>query len=119
MMIMTMIVMIMMTLMQVDLYTTEQRVSSAPVTINAHKNELVCLAVSQQGGMVRIFVATRGNGTYFCYNKGAWDVFVTSRRTSEFFCHKKEGFVTTRRDDECFCARPTCSRWRLQAQREP
>jgi len=36
----------------VDLYTTEQRVSSAPVTINAHKNELVCLAVSQQGGMV-------------------------------------------------------------------
>ena len=40
--------------LQVDLYTTEQRVSSAPVTINAHKNELVCLAVSQQGGMVRI-----------------------------------------------------------------
>merc|ERR1711974_161644 len=36
----------------VDLYTTEQRASSAPVTWDAHKNELVCLAVSQQGGMV-------------------------------------------------------------------
>ena len=63
MMIMTVIVMIMTTLMQVDLYTTEQRVSSAPVTINAHKNELVCLAVSQQGGMVSIFVATRGKSS--------------------------------------------------------
>ena len=63
MILMTMIVMIMMMLMQVDLYTTEQRVSSAPVTINAHKNELVCLAVSQQGGMVSIFVATRGKSS--------------------------------------------------------
>ena len=104
MMIMTMIVMIMMTLMQVDLYTTEQRVSSAPVTINAHKNELVCLAVSQQGGMVRIFVATRGYASYFLSQQGGLVRFV---------------FVATRRDDECFCARPTCSRWRLQAQREP
>ena len=99
--------MIMMTLMQVDLYTTEQRVSSAPVTINAHKNELVCLAVSQQGGMVSIFVATRGHGeffvitrghgTNFCRNKGAGDVFlwqqgdmgqifVSTRGRGTYFC---------------------------------
>jgi len=36
----------------VDLYSTEQRVSSAPVSINAHKNELCCIAVNQQGTMV-------------------------------------------------------------------
>merc|ERR1719370_1582651 len=36
----------------VDLSTTEQRVSSAPVSVNAHKNELVCLAINQQGTMV-------------------------------------------------------------------
>eukprot|EP00092_Neocalanus_flemingeri_P018204 GFUD01019701.1.p1 GENE.GFUD01019701.1~~GFUD01019701.1.p1 ORF type:complete len:360 (-),score=111.73 GFUD01019701.1:91-1170(-) len=36
----------------VDLFTTEQRVSSAPVSLNAHKNELVCLAINQQGTMV-------------------------------------------------------------------
>ena len=48
-------------LLQVDLYTTEQRVSSAPVTINAHKNELVCLAVSQQGGMVSIWQSQNFN----------------------------------------------------------
>ena len=35
-----------------DLYSTEQRVSSAPVSVNAHKNELVCLAINQQGSMV-------------------------------------------------------------------
>ena len=68
--------MIMMMLMQVDLYTTEQRVSSAPVTINAHKNELVCLAVSQQGGMVRIFVSTRGHGTFLSQQGGMMSVFV-------------------------------------------
>ena len=76
MILMTMIVMIMMMLMQVDLYTTEQRVSSAPVTINAHKNELVCLAVSQQGGMVRIFVSTRGHGTFLSQQGGMMSVFV-------------------------------------------
>ena len=57
---------------------------------------------AQKRACLSCCVATRGHGTYFCLNKGAWDVF-----------------VTTRRDDECFCARPTCSRWRLQAQREP
>jgi hypothetical protein len=36
----------------VDLYTTEQKVSSAPVSVNAHRNELVCLAINQQGTMV-------------------------------------------------------------------
>merc|ERR1712013_231691 len=36
----------------VDLSATEQRVSSAPVSVNAHKNELVCLAINQQGTMV-------------------------------------------------------------------
>lgn len=36
----------------VDLTTTERRVSQAPVSINAHKNELVCLAINQQGSMV-------------------------------------------------------------------
>jgi len=36
----------------VDLSCTEQKVSSAPVVVNAHKSALVCLAVSQDGGMV-------------------------------------------------------------------
>eukprot|EP00095_Tigriopus_kingsejongensis_P011437 maker-scaffold222_size251774-snap-gene-0.23 protein:Tk11437 transcript:maker-scaffold222_size251774-snap-gene-0.23-mRNA-1 annotation:"wd repeat domain phosphoinositide-interacting protein 4" len=36
----------------VDLATTEQHVSSAPVTINAHQSELWCLAVNQQGTMI-------------------------------------------------------------------
>ena len=35
-----------------NLATTEQKVSSAPVTINAHKSELNCLAVNQQGTMI-------------------------------------------------------------------
>ena len=35
-----------------DLFTSEQRVSSAPVVVNAHKNELVCLAINQSGTMV-------------------------------------------------------------------
>lgn len=32
----------------IDLSTTEQHVSSAPVTINAHKSQLWCLAINQQ-----------------------------------------------------------------------
>lgn len=36
----------------VNMATTEQRVSSAPVTINAHQNELCCLAINQQGSMI-------------------------------------------------------------------
>ena len=32
----------------VNMATTEQRVSSAPVTINAHQSELCCLAINQQ-----------------------------------------------------------------------
>merc|ERR1711976_1115532 len=35
-----------------NLATTEQKVSSAPVTINAHQNELCCLAINQQGTMM-------------------------------------------------------------------
>ena len=35
-----------------DLFSSEQRVSSAPVVINAHRNELVCLATNQGGSMV-------------------------------------------------------------------
>ena len=35
-----------------DLFSSEQRVSSAPVVVNAHKNELVCLAINQGGTMV-------------------------------------------------------------------
>ena len=35
-----------------DLFTSEQKVSSAPVVVNAHKNELVCLAVNQAGSLV-------------------------------------------------------------------
>ena len=35
-----------------NLATTEQKVSSAPVTINSHKSELNCLAVNQQGTMI-------------------------------------------------------------------
>jgi len=35
-----------------DLYTSEQKVSSAPVVVNAHKNELVCLAINQAGSLV-------------------------------------------------------------------
>lgn len=35
-----------------DLFTSEQRVSSAPVVVNAHRNELVCLAINQSGNMV-------------------------------------------------------------------
>ena len=36
----------------VNMATTEQRVSSAPVTINAHQNELCCLAINQTGSMI-------------------------------------------------------------------
>ena len=32
----------------VNMSTTEQHVSSAPVTINAHQNELCCIAINQQ-----------------------------------------------------------------------
>ena len=35
-----------------NLATTEQKVSSSPVTINAHQNELCCLAINQQGTMM-------------------------------------------------------------------
>ena len=35
-----------------NLATTEQKVSSSPVTINAHQNELCCLAINQQGTMI-------------------------------------------------------------------
>lgn len=35
-----------------NLATTEQKVSSAPVTINAHQNELSCLAINHQGTMI-------------------------------------------------------------------
>merc|ERR1719242_1362588 len=35
-----------------DLFTSEQKVSSAPVVVNAHKNELVCLAINQAGSLV-------------------------------------------------------------------
>ncbi len=35
-----------------DLATTEHHVSSAPVTINAHQNELWCLAMNQKGTMI-------------------------------------------------------------------
>jgi len=38
-----------------DLFSSEQRVSSAPVVINAHRNELVCLATNQGGSMARIY----------------------------------------------------------------
>ncbi|TRY68969.1 hypothetical protein TCAL_04111 [Tigriopus californicus] len=36
----------------IDLATTEQHVSSAPVTINAHQSQLWCLAINQQGTMI-------------------------------------------------------------------
>jgi len=36
----------------VDLYSTEQKVSSAPVVVNAHKNSVVCLAINQGGSLV-------------------------------------------------------------------
>lgn len=36
----------------VNLATTEEKVSSAPVTINAHQNELVCVAINRQGTMI-------------------------------------------------------------------
>ena len=36
----------------VNMSTTEQHVSSAPVTINAHQNELCCIAINQQGSMI-------------------------------------------------------------------
>ena len=32
----------------VNMSTTERHVSSAPVTINAHQNELCCIAINQQ-----------------------------------------------------------------------
>ena len=35
-----------------DLFSSEQKVSSAPVVVNAHKNELVCLAINQSGNMM-------------------------------------------------------------------
>merc|ERR1712025_516090 len=35
-----------------NLATTEQKVSSSPVTIYAHQNELCCLAINQQGTMI-------------------------------------------------------------------
>ena len=35
-----------------NLATTEQKVSSAPVTINAHKSELAVISVNQQGTMI-------------------------------------------------------------------
>lgn len=35
-----------------NLATTEQKVSSAPVTIGAHQNELCCLAINQLGTMI-------------------------------------------------------------------
>lgn len=47
-----------------DLYSTEQRVSSAPVSVNAHKNELVCLAINQQGSMVAT-ASTKVHSTYY------------------------------------------------------
>ena len=37
----------------VNMSTTEQHVSSAPVTINAHQNELCCIAINQQVGIGR------------------------------------------------------------------
>jgi len=36
----------------VDLFSTEQKVSSAPVVVNAHKNSVVCLAINQAGNLV-------------------------------------------------------------------
>ena len=42
----------------VNMATTEQRVSSAPVTINAHQSELCCLAINQQ---VRQFEVKKQN----------------------------------------------------------
>ena len=59
---------------------------------------------AQERACLSCCVATRGHGEYFLSQQGGLVRFV---------------FVATRRDDECFCARPTCSRWRLQAQREP
>lgn len=35
-----------------DMSTTESRISSAPVTINAHQNELGCVAINQTGSMI-------------------------------------------------------------------
>ena len=32
----------------INMSSTEQHVSSAPVTINAHQNELYCIAINQQ-----------------------------------------------------------------------
>jgi hypothetical protein len=32
----------------VNTATTEEKVSSAPITINAHRNELSCIAINQQ-----------------------------------------------------------------------
>ena len=43
-----------------NLATTEQKVSSAPVTINAHQNELCCLAINQQGTMMAT-ASVKGN----------------------------------------------------------
>ncbi|KAF6201597.1 hypothetical protein GE061_003989 [Apolygus lucorum] len=36
----------------VDLSNTETGISSAPVTINAHQNDLACLTINQQGTMI-------------------------------------------------------------------
>ena len=35
-----------------DLFSSEHKDSSAPVVVNAHKNELVCLAINQGGSLV-------------------------------------------------------------------
>ena len=50
---------------------------------------------AQKRACLSCCVATRGHGEYFCRNKG--EIIRSQPR----------------------CARPTCSRWRLQAQREP
>lgn len=36
----------------VNTATTEEKVSQAPITINAHRNELSCIAINQQGTMI-------------------------------------------------------------------
>ena len=49
----------------VNMSTTEQHVSSAPVTINAHQNELCCIAINQQVGYWQISDALEYNNDLY------------------------------------------------------
>ena len=51
-----------------DLFSSEQKVSSAPVVVNAHKNELVCLAINQSGNMMAT-ASTKVKNRYLIFLK--------------------------------------------------